>query len=96
MVLYICLMASIKSVLGSTAPLSARKVPARPSAGSTPICGMMPRTPGDFRVVLTFHHADGKLCEAALTPLEASMLVSEVAHVLEEGDRQAVRQHPDH
>ena len=46
---------------------------------------------GEFRVVLTFHHSDGQLYEAALTPLEASMLLSEIAHVLEDGDRRASR-----
>jgi hypothetical protein len=46
--------------------------------------------------VLTFHHADGKLCEAVLSPLEASTIVSEVAHVLEDGDRQAMRLQQDH
>lgn len=52
---------------------------------------LMPHSPGEYRVVLTFHHGDGQLCEAALTPLEASMLLSEIAHVLEEGDRRATR-----
>jgi hypothetical protein len=48
---------------------------------------LMPMTPDQYRVVLTFHHGDGRLCEAALTPLEACELVSEIAHVLEHGDR---------
>lgn len=52
---------------------------------------LMPQAPDEYRVVLTFHHGDGQLCEAALTPLEASMLLSEIAHVLEEGDRRAIR-----
>ncbi|RXR30899.1 hypothetical protein [Sphingobium sp. CCH11-B1] len=44
----------------------------------------------NFRVVLTLHEADGSLYEAALTPIEASILVSEIANALAEGDRQIV------
>ena len=42
-------------------------------------------------VVLTFHHCDGQLGEAALTLLKASKLLSEIAHVHEAGDRGASR-----
>ena len=48
---------------------------------------LIPETPADFRIVLTLRHADGSLCEAALTPIEASILVSELADALGEGDR---------
>lgn len=64
-------------------------------SSSAPVSGLnahlrlMPQTAGAYRVVLTFHHGDGQLCEAALTPLEASVLVSEIAQVLEDGDRRA-------
>jgi hypothetical protein len=52
---------------------------------------LLPGTPGEYRVVLTFHHGDGQLCEAALTPIEACVFVSEIANVLEDGDRRASR-----
>jgi hypothetical protein len=52
---------------------------------------VMHQASGEFRIVLTFHHSDGQLCEAVLTPLEASVLVSEIADVLEDGDRRVSR-----
>lgn len=96
MVLYICLMASIESVPGEEVAAVGAQSPRSPVSGGHGHLRTIPQAPGDFRVVLTFHHADGKLCEAVLSPLEASMIVSEVAHVLEEGDRQAMRRQQDH
>jgi hypothetical protein len=52
---------------------------------------VMPQAPGEYRVVLTFHYNDGQLCEAVLIPLEASALASEIAQVLEDGERSASR-----
>lgn len=47
---------------------------------------LTPESPDDFRVVLSFRQQDGEMHETSLKPVEASMLVSEVAHVLAEGD----------
>ena len=44
-----------------------------------------PREPADFRVVLTFHHTDGSLCEAQLTQDNATGLLSEIARVIHQG-----------
>lgn len=88
-------MASIESVPGEEGPAVGAQSPRSPVSGVNAHLRTIPQTPGEFRIVLTFHHADGKLCEAALTPLEASMLVSEVAHVLEEGDRRTAWQNSD-
>jgi hypothetical protein len=69
----------------------------RPNSPDAPVSAfnahlrLTPQAPGEYRVVLTFHLSDGQLCEAALTPLEASILLSEIAHVLEDGDRRAGR-----
>lgn len=45
----------------------------------------IPRDPADFRVVVTFHHADGALCEAELTPDEAAGLMAEIGRVINRG-----------
>lgn len=45
----------------------------------------IPRDPADFRVVVTFHHADGTLCEAALTPHEAVGLMAEIGRAIDQG-----------
>lgn len=50
-----------------------------------------PESPDDFRVVLSFRQKDGEMHETALKPVEASMLVSEIAHVLAEGDQRTAR-----
>ena len=71
--------------------LARSSCPAAPVSGFNAHLRLTPRSPGEYRVVLTFHHSDGQLGEAALTPLEASMLLSEIAHVLEVGDRGASR-----
>jgi hypothetical protein len=47
---------------------------------------LIPRDPSDFRVVVTFHSADGSLCEAELKPVEAAGLMSEIACVIERGN----------
>lgn len=52
---------------------------------------LTPQTPDRFQVVLTVRHSDGHVCEAALSPLAASVLASEIADVLQEGDRNASR-----
>ena len=89
-------MAFIESVRGEEGPAVGAQSPRSSVNGVNTHLRLIPQAPGDFRVVLTFHHTDGKLCEAALTPPEASMLVSEVAHVLEEGDRRALPHNADH
>lgn len=45
----------------------------------------IPRDPADFLVVVTFHHADGALCEAELTPNEAVGLMAEIGRVIDQG-----------
>jgi hypothetical protein len=52
---------------------------------------LIPRDPNDFRVVVTFHHTDGSLCEAALKPVEAAGLMSEILHVIDRGNDQGHR-----
>jgi len=47
---------------------------------------LIPRDLGDFRVVVTFHRADGALCEAELKPVEAAGLMSEIACAIEQGN----------
>lgn len=47
---------------------------------------MLPREPGEFRVVVTFHHGDGALCQAELRPAEASELVAEIARAIDQGN----------
>lgn len=49
---------------------------------------LTPRTPQQYQVVLIHRGDDGRLSEVVLTPLEASVLVSEIAQALEEGDGQ--------
>ena len=44
-----------------------------------------PRDHADFRVVLTFHHLDGSLCEAELTRDDATRLLSEIVRVIHQG-----------
>lgn len=67
-----------------------------PSATRSPITGvnahlrLIPRDPGDFRVVVTFHHANGSLCEAELKPVEAAGLMSEIARVIDQGNRRGL------
>src|SRR3546814_12347222 len=46
----------------------------------------LPREPRDFRVVVTFHHEDGSLCEAELAPAEAARLMSEILGVINQGN----------
>lgn len=46
----------------------------------------IPRCPGDFRVVVTFHHDDDSLSEAVLTPIEAARLVSEILRTIDQGN----------
>ena len=72
-----------------------------PGAGSAvarPSCArvsadlrLTPQAPDQYQVVLTFRHSDGQLYEAVLTPLAASVLASEIADALHEGDRSASR-----
>ena len=61
------------------------------STPRSPVSGVnahlrIPRDPGDFRVVVTFHHADGLLCEAELKPVDAIGLMAEIGHVVDQGN----------
>lgn len=47
---------------------------------------VIPREPRDFRVVVTFHHEDGSLCEAELAPAEAARLMSEILGAINHGN----------
>ena len=47
---------------------------------------VIPREPQDFRVVVTFHQADGSLCEAELAPTEAARLMSEILGIINQGN----------
>lgn len=57
-----------------------------PVSGVNAHLRLIPRGPGGFRVVVTFHHADGSLCEAELTPVEAVGLMAEISRVIDQGD----------
>lgn len=59
-----------------------------PVSGVNAHLRLIPRDPENYRVVLTFHHADGSLCEAALGPSEATELMSEIAGVIDQGKHQ--------
>ncbi|KRA79736.1 hypothetical protein ASD76_17090 [Altererythrobacter sp. Root672] len=66
-------------------------------AARSPVSGvnahlrLIPRDSGDFRVVITFHQADGAICEAELKPHEAAILLSEIAHVIDQGKSRRAR-----
>jgi hypothetical protein len=72
---------------------------ARPTGGTSaarlPVDGvnahlrLIPSDPGEFRVVVTFHDADGLLCEAELKPIEAAGLMSEIVRVIDKGNNAA-------
>lgn len=51
----------------------------------------IPRDPADFRVVLTFHHTDGTLCEAELMPNEAAGLMAEIGRAIDQGSTNELR-----
>lgn len=54
----------------------------------------IPRDPADFRIVVTFHHADGSLCEAELTPVEAVGLMAEIGRVIDQGSASGLHDSP--
>jgi hypothetical protein len=68
--------------------LARSSCPAAPASGFNANLRLTPQSPGEYRVVLTFHHCDGQLGEAAHSP---ESLLSEIAHVHEAGDRRASR-----
>jgi hypothetical protein len=104
MVLYIFLMPFIESVPGVECPAVGANVPRSLVSGVNAHLRLIPRDPNDFRVVVTFHHTDGSLCEvvtfhradgspceAELKPVEAAGLMSEIWHVIDQGNDQGRR-----
>lgn len=84
MQLYICLMPSIQSESARAAPANGAGA-ARLSVSD--VGAHLRVIPGDFRVVITFHLADGTLGEAELKPLEAAGLLSELAKAIDRGNQ---------
>jgi hypothetical protein len=91
MVLYIFLMPFIESVPGVECPAVGANFPRSLVSGVNAHLRLIPRDPNDFRVVVTFHRADGSLCEAELKPVEAAGLMSEIWHVIDQGNDQGRR-----
>jgi hypothetical protein len=79
-------MPSIESVPGEESPAGGASATRSPVSGVHAHLRLIPRDPGDFRVVVTFHYADGSLCEAELKPVESAGLMSEIAHVIDQGN----------
>ena len=86
MMLYIYLMPSIESVPGDESLVGGASAMRSPVSGVNAHLRLIPRDPSDFRVVVTFHRADGSLCEAELKPVEAAGLMSEIACVIDQGN----------
>ncbi|PIX63930.1 MAG: hypothetical protein COZ43_13055 [Sphingomonadales bacterium CG_4_10_14_3_um_filter_58_15] len=84
--LYIYLMSSIESVSEQESPADGASTTRLPVSGVNAHLRLIPRDPGAFRVVVTFHQGDGSLCEAELQPVEAAGLMSEIAHVIDQGN----------
>jgi hypothetical protein len=80
-----------ESVPGEEGSAVGAKSPHLPVSGVNAHLRLSPRDPNDFRVVVTFHHTDGSLCEAALKPVEAAGLMSEILHVIDRGNDQGHR-----
>lgn len=79
-------MPFIESVPGEESLVGGASAARSPVSGVNAHLRLIPRDPGDFRVVVTFHHADGSLCEAELRPVEAAGLMSEIACVIDQGN----------
>lgn len=80
-----------ESVPGEEDSAVGAKSPRSPVSGVNAHLRLLPRDPNDFRVVVTFHHTDGSLCEAELKPVEAAGLMSEIACVIDHGNGQEQR-----
>ncbi len=78
-------MPSIGSFPGEKSPAGGVSLTCSPVSGVNAHLRLIPRNPGDFRVVVTFHRADGSLCEAELRPVEAAGLMSEIARIVDQG-----------
>ena len=96
MVLYICLMPFFESVPGEESLVGGASAARSPVSGVNAHLRMIPRDPSDFRVVVTFHRADGSLCEAELKPVEAAGLMSEIARVIDQGNGRERRKGAGH
>lgn len=79
-------MTSNESVMRLEDPTGDATATPLPINGVNAHLRLKPRDPDDFWVVVTFHHADGSLCEAELKPFEAAGLMSEIAHVIDQGN----------
>jgi hypothetical protein len=69
------------------------------SAKRSPVTGVnahlrIPRDPAEFRVVITFHHVDGLLCEAELTPNQADELMAGIGRAIYLGDTNELESQP--
>ena len=84
-------MPSIESVPGEGSPAGGASATRSPVSSVNAHLRPIPRDPNDFRVVVTFHRADGSLCEAELKPVEAAGLMSEIALVINQGNGHGLR-----
>ena len=75
---------------GGGSPIGGTSATRLPVSGINAHLRLIPRDPGDYRVVVTFHHANGSLCEAELKPVEAAGLMSEIARVIDQGNRRGL------
>lgn len=75
---------------GEGSPIGDASATRLPVSGINAHLRLIPRDKGDYRVVVTFHHANGSLCEAELKPVEAAGLMSEIARVIDQGNRRGL------
>lgn len=81
-----CFMAYRGSGSGEGSPIGGASAARLPVSGINAHLRLIPSDLGDFRVVVTFHHTNGSLCEAELKPVEAAGLMSEIARVIDQGN----------
>ena len=81
-------MPSVESVPGEEGAAGGASATRSRVSGVNAHLRQFPRDPSDFQVVVTFHRVDGSLCEAELKPFEAAGLMSEIARVIDQGNRE--------
>lgn len=85
-----CFMAYRGSGSGEGSSIGGARATRLPVSGVNANLRLIPCDPGGYRVVVTFHHADGSLCEAELKPFDAAGLMSEIARVIDQGNRRGL------
>lgn len=85
-----CFMAYRGSGSGEGNPIGGAGAARLPVSGINAHLRLIPCDPGDYRVVVTFHHANGSLGEAELEPVEAAGLMSAIARVIDQGNRRGL------